>query len=162
VSVHARVTVPLRLDELESHFKRGGDENDVVADLMARDRIVVGRRERGRGTGITLRDPQPSQPRRIESDLTKVLERRTSGPPTCPPNLSFMDACLLNCARRFLSTRSTPYRFANALSLSRENTAEEPYLARGKSFQDKQERGVDDSTNHDQRGDAQKSSGVPY
>jgi len=96
VSVHARVTVPLRLDELESHFKRGGDENDVVADLMARDRIVVGRRERGRGTGITLRDPQPSQPRRIESDLTKVLERRTSGPPTGPPNLSFMDACLLN------------------------------------------------------------------
>ena len=84
--------MPLRLDELESHFKRGGDENDVVAALMARDRIVVGRRERGRGTGITLRDPQPSQPRRIESDLTKVLERRTSGPPTCPPNLSFMPA----------------------------------------------------------------------
>ena len=140
----------------------GGDDRDVIADLMARDRILVGRRVRGRGTGSTRRDPQPSQPRRIESDLTKVLERRTSGPPTGLPTLSYTDACFLNRALRFLSAHLTLYRFADALSLIRENTAEEPYLARGKSFQDKQDRGVDDSTNHDQRGDAQKSSGVPY
>jgi len=55
VSVHARVTVPLRLDELESHLERGGDENDVVADLTARDHILVGMRVRGRGTGSTSR-----------------------------------------------------------------------------------------------------------
>lgn len=41
------------------------------------------------------------------------------------------------------------YRFANALSLSRENTAEESYLARGKSSEYKQNRSIDDSTDHD-------------
>ena len=47
-------------------------------------------------------------------------------------------------------------------SFSREKTGEESYLARGKSFKGKQDRSVSDGANHDQRGDAQKSGGVPH
>ena len=40
--VHARVIVPVRLDELESHVERR-DDRDVIAELMARDNFRVGR-----------------------------------------------------------------------------------------------------------------------
>ena len=42
--VHARVIVPVRLDELESHGERR-DDRDVVAELVARDDLRVGRGE---------------------------------------------------------------------------------------------------------------------
>jgi hypothetical protein len=42
------------------------------------------------------------------------------------------------------------YRFANALS--REKTAEESFLARAKSFEGKQDRGVGGRADHDERG----------
>jgi hypothetical protein len=62
-----------------------------------------------------------------------------------------MDASTVHSGSSILA--QLPYRFANASSLSHEKTAEESYLARGKSFEGKQDRSVGDSTRHDQRGD---------
>lgn len=76
-----------------------------------------------------------------------------------------LDNCLPPHKRalRFISARSTTLSFVqNALSLSHENATEESYLTHSKSFEDKQNRGVDDSTDQDQHRDAQKSGDVPY
>ena len=121
----------------------------------------VGVSERSRVHVVRVAIRRPLKPGAVEGDVAKVVE---------PSDLGFdqpfakleLHGCL-DGALRFLNSRSTTLSFVhNALSLSREKTAEESYLACRKSFEDKQDRGVGGGTDHNQRGDAQKSRGVPY
>ena len=67
--VHARVVVPVRLDELESHIE-WRDDRDIVAELVARDGLRVGRGERG----VTVQ----SYASRSEASSNQALSKETS------------------------------------------------------------------------------------
>jgi hypothetical protein len=90
--IHARVVLPVRFHELESHGQRRHDR-DIVAELMTRDGFLVNRREREITIHVVhIEVCRRLKPRRIERDVAKVVEPPNIRFDQLPPNLSFVDA----------------------------------------------------------------------